>query len=368
MRVESVRLENFRNYESARIDFTPDINVIAGANAQGKTNLLESVFLMSSGHGFRTRQDRELVRFGAMGARVRGEIFSHGREQTIDISFGGGLKKRVLCNEVKTPVSELSNTLRVVLFSPEDLNLIRDGAAQRRRFLDLAISQLRPNYAELISKYHRCYEHKRSILGDWREKPSLLDTLDEFSDSLNRLSAQIIRYRAAYIKKLSESAPGIHREFSGSGEALSLSYKTVSSVPDPFLPAGELYEHILRHQREHREAEIATGSVLTGIHKDELEISINGALARSFASQGQTRTAALSLKMAEREISREDTGETPVLLLDDVLSELDARRQEYVLNRIGGGQTLITCCEDEQIKKRTGGRVLTVSGGRISEE
>lgn len=364
MIIERIRLENFRNYESQLVEFSPGINVIAGENAQGKTNLLEGIFYLSCGHGFRTRLDKELTRFGAGSARVTGEVFSHERLQTIDITFGPGMKKRALCNDVKTAMSELSNVLRVVLFSPDDLNMIKAGAKERRQFMDTAISQLRPNYALLISKYAKLYEHKRRILNDWREKPSLLDTLDSFSDGLNRCSSQIIRYRAAYVKRLSEKAAQIYGEFSGS-ETLDIEYKTVSTVPDPFMPAQELYEYICAHQKDHRDAEIATGNILTGIHKDDFEIEISGARARSFASQGQARTAALSLKMAEREISREDTGENPVLLLDDVLSELDMKRQEYVLNRIGGGQTLITCCEDEQIKRRTGGRVLTVSGGRV---
>ena len=367
MRIDSVRLEGFRNYDSQEVLFSPDINVITGKNAQGKTNLLESIFLLSSGHGFRTRSDGELVSFGAERARITGDVFSRGRQQTLDISFGRGTKKQISCNSVRINASELSETLKVVLFCPDDLNMIKDGAKERRRFLDIAISQLRPNYAKLISEYAKLHEHKRRILNDWRDKPSLLDALDEFSDSLNIRSAQIIRYRAAYIKRLAQTAAPIHSEFSGSGEVLCMNYKTVSTVTDPFAEAEEIYREICEHQAAHRQAELAGGSVLTGIHKDDLEIEINGVNARMFASQGQTRTAALSLKMAEREISCEDTGENPVLLLDDVLSELDAHRQEYVLNRMGGGQTLITCCEDGQIKERTGGRVLVVEGGRISE-
>lgn len=366
MRIDSVRLENFRNYGLETIEFSPDTNVITGANAQGKTNLLESIFILSCGHGFRTRSDSELVSFTAPRAKVQGKIFSHDRQQSVSISMGGGTKKQILCNGARTAASELSDTFRVVLFCPEDLNMIKDGAKERRRFLDIAISQLRPNYVRLISDYSKLYENKRRILNDWREKPSLLDALDEFSDSLNKCSAQIIRYRAAFSKRLQETSSPIHGEFSGSGEELSVRYKTVSTVTDAFAPVEEIYRRICEHQINHRDAEIASGSVLTGCHKDDLEIEINGVNARLFASQGQTRTAALSLKMAEREISRQDTGEDPVLLLDDVLSELDAKRQEFVLNRIGGGQTLITCCEDEQIKKRTGGRVICVSGGRVS--
>ena len=365
MRVDAVRLENFRNYAGETVAFSPDINVITGENAQGKTNLLESIFLLSCGHSFRTRFDRELISFGAQTALVRGEVFSGGRSQTIEISMRPGVRKKISCNGVPKKAGELTETVRVVLFSPDDLYMIKEGASARRRFLDMAISQLRPAYSELISDYTRLLENKKSVLTTWREKPALLDTLDDYSEALCRKGAQIIRYRAAFVKRLSEVAVPIHAEFSGSGEELGLEYSTVSSVTDPFAPPQDIYEELMSHQTAHREAEIASESVLCGIHRDDLLISINGSAAKQFASQGQTRTAALSLKMAEREISFQDTGDNPILLLDDVLSELDPARQEFVLNRIGGGQTLITCCEDEKIKTRTGGKVITVSGGSV---
>ena len=171
-------------------------------------------------------------------------------------------------------------------------------------------------------------------------------------------------YRAAFAQRLSEAAAPINREFSGGADELGIAYRPVSTVTDPFSSEREIYYAVCDHQEKHREAELASGQCLTGAHKDDLELSVNGKSARSFASQGQARTAALSVKLAEREIFLAETGEYPVLLLDDVLSELDAERQEFVLNRIGGGQTLITCCEDDGVAKRTGGRVITVSGGR----
>jgi DNA replication and repair protein RecF len=254
-----------------------------------------------------------------------------------------------------------------VLFCPDDLNLIREGAAARRRMLDNAISQLRPGYAHLISDYGRALENKLRILRDYREDPAMLSTLDDFSDTMARLGAKIIRYRVSYARRLAEAAAPIHAEFSGARESLSVEYRTVSTVTDPTASEQTLYEQICAHQRSHRAAELAAGSCLTGVHKDDLEIGIDGRSARSFASQGQTRTAALSLKLAEREIVSADSGEAPILLLDDVLSELDERRQSYVLNRIGGGQTLITCCEDAGIARRTGGRVLRVENGVLSD-
>jgi DNA replication and repair protein RecF len=231
--------------------------------------------------------------------------------------------------------------------------------------MDNAIRQIRPRYGAILSDFNKFYEHKTRILKDWREKPSLLETLDEFSDGMARASAHLIRYRAAFARRLAEAAPPIHREFSGKGEELSISYQTVSSVKDPFASAREIYYDICEHQERHRQAELDSAQCLTGAHKDDLDIQINGRSARSFASQGQTRTAALSVKLAEREIILQETGEYPILLLDDVLSELDEKRQAFVLNRIGGGQTLITCCEDAQISARTGGKVFSVEGGKI---
>ncbi|MGI5979640.1 MAG: DNA replication/repair protein RecF [Oscillospiraceae bacterium] len=367
MTVHEISLEGFRNYRKETVSLSPGINVISGENAQGKTNLLEAVFLLSCGRGFRTRLDSELISFDADRARVEARVFSQEREQTVSVLMARGQRKQILVNGVRKNANELSDTVRVVLFCPDDLNMIREGAKERRRFLDIAISQLRPNYAKLLTDYNRLAENKRRILSDWREKPALLDALDAFSAQMARAGAQLIRYRAAFCRRLAETASPIHSEFSGSGEELRLEYKTVSTVTDPFSPASEIYAQIMEHQRAHREAEIASESLLTGIHKDDLEVSINGRSARLYASQGQTRTAALSLKMAEREISMQDTGECPILLLDDVLSELDARRQEYVLNRIGGGQTLITCCEDAGIRQRTGGNVFTVSAGTVRE-
>jgi len=367
MRVDRIGLRGFRNYDDASAEFQPGINVISGPNAQGKTNLLEAVFLLCGAHSFRTRYDREMIGFSQERAEITADVFAAERAQQITILLQRGQKKQITVNRVKKPAGELSECVKAVLFCPEDLNLIRDGAAARRKLMDLAICQLRPGYAKLLSDYNRLYENKMRMLRDYRDDPVMLDTFDEFSDGMGRIGAQMIRYRAAFARRLAAAASPIHREFSGADEELQIRYATVSTVTDPTASEQTLYAQITEHQRAHKAAELASGNCLTGVHKDDLEININGQSARSFASQGQTRTAALSLKLAEREIFLEETGEYPILLLDDVLSELDARRQEFVLNRIGGGQTLITCCEDEQIVQKTGGKVLFVRSGSIKE-
>ena len=365
MRIQKIALNGFRNYEWETADFSEDTNIITGENAQGKTNLLEAVYLLSCGKSFRTRTDREMVGFDFSEAEILAEVFSHEREQTVRIRLCPGQAKRITVNGVKKTASELSETLNVVLFCPDDLNLIKDGAAVRRRMMDQAVSQIRPKYAQLLTEFNRLYEHKTRILKDWKEKPSILETLDAFSDALCRVSAQLIRYRAYYVSLLNDTVVPIHETFSGSGEKLSLLYRTVSTVRDPFGPAKEIYYDLCDHQERHRQAELDSQACLTGAHTDDIERSVNGKAARSYASQGQIRTAALSIKLAEREIILQETGEYPILLLDDVLSELDEKRQEFVLNRIGGGQTLITCCADEGISGRTGGKVFSVEGGKI---
>ena len=365
MRINRIALNGFRNYDFETVELAPGTNVIFGENAQGKTNLLEAVYMTATGRSFRTRFDKELIGFNCDSAEILADIVSHDREQTVKIRLRQGLPKQITVNAVKKTASELSGTVTAVLFSPDDLNLIKDGAAARRRLMDNAISQIRPRYAEYLSQFNRLLESKTRILKDSDIKPSLLDTIDEFSDGLCRASAQLIRYRASFAERLKAEAAPIHSDFSGSEEKLGIEYQTVSTVKDPLGSAQEIYYDLCEHLEKHRRAELECRQCLTGAHKDDLVISVNGKPARSFASQGQTRTAALSLKLAEREIFLDETGEYPILLLDDVLSELDTKRQEFVLNRIGGGQTLITCCEDEGISMRTGGRVLNVSGGNV---
>ena len=366
MLVKSIGLSGFRNYDGARADFDPGINVITGDNAQGKTNLLEAVYFLSCGHSFRTRRDRDAVNFSFDTARIDADIESDGREHKIEIAFGNGVKKTIKVNGVKLKTAaELSGRLTAVFFCPDDLEIIKEGPSQRRRLLDGCISQLRPRYAAAISAYSRAYEQKSRILRDRREKPELLPLLNEYDDAMCRLSAEIIRYRAFFASLLCEKASEIHREFSGGADELTAKYRTVSTITDPFLPASKLLPLLEEHQRSHRRAELESGTCLSGCHKDDVEIFINSQPAKGFASQGQTRTAALSLKLAEREVIKDDKGETPVLLLDDVLSELDPIRQNFVLNRISGGQVLITCCEDARIANRTGGRLIYIEKGTI---
>ena len=365
MQINHLTLDYFRNYLHLEADFDSGVNVIYGDNAQGKTNLLEAVAYLS-GVSHRARYDRELIQFGVDRAFLRGEVESRGRTFVLEADLHRGSRRTLKSNGVRLKsAAELPGIFQSVLFCPDDLYLIREGAAERRRFLDECIAQLRPRYAQALAEYRRLHEHKTRILRDSEEKPSLLDALDEFSLGMAKAGAVIIHYRAHFIRRLQETAPAIHADFSGSREALSLGYATVSTVSDPLASPRDILPQLLRHQEAHRAAEIASRTCLSGPHKDDLTVSIDGQAARTFSSQGQTRTAALSLKLAAQEIFQADTGEYPVLLLDDVLSELDKQRQEYVLNRIRGGQTFITCCEDDRLSSLLKGKVFHIRGGAI---
>jgi len=363
MNIRRLEAENFRNLKDLSCDFAPGVNVICGANAQGKTNLLESVHLLSTGRSWRTRQDRDLINFDADFALLRGEVAARERDFTIDLRLARGLRKSIKVNGVMRKVSELPGYFTTVLFSPEDLELLRAGAAVRRRFLDTAIAQLRPRYAEALGEYQRLLEHKTRILKDGAEKPDLLAALPDFERRMVETGSVLIHYRAHFVRRIGDLLRRTHADLSG-GEHLAAVYHTVSTVQDPLGSVQDIAAALEEHLRAHRAAEAAAGLCLSGPHKDDLEVLLDGRSVRSFGSQGQTRTAALSLKLAELGLFAEDTGEAPVLLLDDVLSELDEKRRAFVVDRITGGQVIITCCDAnlpghaEQVLRMENGRLI----------
>ena len=374
MILNALELDFFRNYVHFQSNFHPRVNLIYGENAQGKTNLLEAVAYLSSARSHRARYDREMIMLDIDGAFLKGQVDSRGRTFTLEAKLSRGKSRQLYSNGVRLKTAgELAGILTTVLFCPEDLYLIREGAAARRKFLDLAICQLRPRYAQALAEYHRLYEHKTRILRDWPENPSLLETLDDFSLRMAQTGAILIHYRAHFVKRLEQEAPAIHRDFSGGRETLGLRYETVSTVADPLAPPRTILEELLAHQEAHRQAELEARQCLTGPHKDDLAVELDGRSAKTYGSQGQTRTAALgqtrtaalSLKLAQREVFFQETGEYPVLLLDDVLSELDAKRQSFVLNHIKGGQIFITCCEEEKLEGLEQGASFHIQGGKL---
>ena len=368
MKLQSLQLYDFRNYEAASVSFHPGVNLIVGENAQGKTNLLEDVFYLSTGKSFRTARNQELIRFDAEFADLNCSLFSGGREQSLRaVLFSGRKPRQLYIGGVKQrSAAGLSGVLTTVLFCPDDLLLLKNGSAGRRRILDTALCQLRPGYAQALTEYQKLYDSKSRILKDYHEAPSLLDPLPEFNYRMAQVGAILISYRARFLRELSRQARLYHAEFSGGREALSLVYQTVSTVTDPFAEKKIIFQQLLDHQQTHYRAELDSGQCLSGPHKDDFETLLGELSVKAYGSQGQTRTAAISLKLAERELFRADTGEEPVLLLDDVLSELDAKRQDFVLNQIRSGQVLITCCEPERITNI--GKRIFVESGHVREE
>ena len=367
MRLLDLRLTGFRNYEDACCVFDPGVNLFVGENAQGKTNLLEAICYLSRGAAFRTRKEAELIHFGSEFAALEARVFSYDREQSLKtVLFAGRRPRQLFLSGVKKPSREaLDGVLNTVLFCPEDLMILKKGAADRRKLLDDALCQLRPRYARALEEYRRCAAQKAAVLRDWHDSPRLLDLLPDYDERMAQTGAIVIHTRARYLEQLAARAAVHHAAFTADREQLACVYQTVSTVTDPTAQTAELYDRLREHQESHRQAELAAGQCLSGPHKDDFELSINGRSVKTYGSQGQTRTAAISLKLAERDLFEQDTGEQPVLLLDDVLSELDAGRQDFVINCIRSGQVLITCCETDRLT--TAGRTFRVEAGRVAE-
>lgn len=365
MRILDLTLNGFRNYESFFCAFDPGVNLIVGENAQGKTNLLEAVCYLSRGAAFRTRKEAELIRFGADFAELSATVDSYGREQSLRaVMFSGRRPRQLFLSGVKkSSREELNGVLNTVLFCPEDLSVLKSGAAERRRLLDDALCQLRPRYAKALEEYKRLLAQKAAVLRERLDRPDMLELIPDYNERMAQTGAILITTRARYLRQLEERAAAHHLAFSGSREQLSLQYQTVSTVTDPAAPALEVYERLKEHQQSHYRAELESMQCLSGPHKDDFEACLNGIPVKAFASQGQTRTAAISLKLAERDLFEADTGELPVLLLDDVLSELDPGRQDFVLNHIRNGQVFITCCEQDKISEL--GKTIHIENGAV---
>ena len=367
MRLNELKLHNFRNYESLELDFAPGVNLIVGNNAQGKTNLLEAISYAGSGKSFRAQKTSEMIRFGADFADIEAKVFAQGRDQQLRyVLFSGSRPRQIWRNGAKKKTSaDLAGVLPTVLFCPEDLMVLKTGAAQRRRLGDHALCALRPNYDAALTEYNRILDQKSRILKDYFENPALLEILPEYNTRLCQVGALLISYRARFYDSLGKAAAVYHNQFSGGAEEFLLEYKTVSTVRDAFAPVSQLTQDLLDHLERHYRAEIESGQCLTGPHKDDFDVALSGINLKAYGSQGQTRTAAISLKLAQRELMAREWGEEPVLLLDDVLSELDQGRQDFVLNQIVSGQVFITCCEPGRFTKL--GKTIEIEKGHVKQ-
>ena len=365
MHLCELSLRDFRNYEELHFAAEPGVNLIVGDNAQGKTNLLESIVYLGSGKSWRTQKSAELVRFGAAFADLEAKVFSEEREQTLrTVIFPGKRPRQLWRNGVKKKsASECAGVLNTVLFCPEDLMVLKSGASARRRLGDTALCQLRPNYDAALAEYNRLLEQKGRILKERFENPAWLDILPEYNLRICQVGALLISYRARFYESLGKAASVYHGQFSGGAEDFTLDYHTVSTVADPFAPVAKLTENLQNHMESHARAELESGQCLTGPHKDDFDVRLSGLSVKTYGSQGQTRTAAISLKLAQRELMKRESGQEPVLLLEDVLSELDPGRQDFVLNQIQTGQVFITCCEKERFTKL--GQTIQIKKGKI---
>ena len=365
MIVRRIALSGFRNYDWETAEFDEGTNVICGQNAQGKTNLLESIIYMGSGKSFRSQKSAELVRFGADFADIEGNVFSQERDQSLRwVLFPGARPRQLYLNGVKKKTAgEISGILQTVLFCPEDLMVLKAGAAARRKLGDTALCQMRPNYEAALTEYGRLLEQKSRILKDRFENPAVTQILPEYNTRICQVGALLISYRARFYEGLGKAAAKYHSSFTGGAEDFALQYKTVSTVTDPFASVQTLTQQLQEHMESHQRAELETAQCLTGPHKDDFEVTLSGLSLKSFGSQGQVRTSAISLKLAQRELMANQAGQMPVLLLDDVLSELDPSRQDFVLNQITEGQVFITCCEPGRFTKL--GKTIEICKGEV---
>lgn len=360
MVIKSLKLKNYRNYDLLDLTFDPKTNILYGDNAQGKTNILEALYLSGTTKSHRGTKDRDLIRFGSDEAHIETIVEKHGTEFHIDMHLKKNSPKGIAINKIPIHrAGELFGIIHFVFFSPEDLNIIKEGPAGRRRFIDLELSQLDKVYLSNLSNYNRVINQRNSLLKEIGNRENLLDTLDIWDMQLIEYGNRVIEARKEFIKKVNDIISGIHYKLTGGKEKITLSYE--SSIGSLTL------EQALK---KNRDRDIRLRSTSVGPHRDDLCFMAGGLDIRKFGSQGQQRTAALSLKLSEIELVKTMIRDTPVLLLDDVLSELDKHRQNYLLDSIHDIQTVITCTGlDEFVNYRFSiNKVFHVKNGQVEKE
>lgn len=372
MQCKRIEVDNFRNIAHASVDFSPHVNLLIGDNAQGKTNLLEAISLMAIGKSFRGARDADMIRFGQSSASVRLDYADELRDMRLCATLMEGRRRKMEQNGLAvTKMTDLVGGLRVVLFCPEHLSLIKSGPELRRNFLDVAISQLKPVYMSALQRYNKILKERNRLLKNAAEDASSLatlkDTIDIWSAQLAHEGATIARYRVRYIEKINESAAEVFADMTGGGEVPSFSYEGSCHMecPEAYLDATAVEKKLYELLSAAHAREIGAGYTLWGPHKDDIDIKLNGVCARTFASQGQQRSLALAMKLAEGEISKHACGDYPVFLFDDVQSELDSHRRDYLVNRICDKQVILTTCEPSEMERMTEAKVIRVKGGEF---
>ncbi len=362
MIVKDISLKNFRNYENEKIEFSPYINIIYGNNAQGKTNILEGIYLFSMGKSNRTYHDEELIKFGCEEAELNMNFKSGKRDIFARMVIKKNRRKSVFINEI--PVkrnSDLVGRFNVVYFGPECMDIIKSGPSSRRKNIDIIISQLKSTYFSYLGEYKKVIEAKNALL-----KSEIIDkiTLEILNDKIITLSTEIIKYRFLYIKKIEKIAKEIQKEISNGSENLEIKYVSAAGIIDDF--NEERIKKVLKEKMEKNfRREIDFREVSFGVHRDDIEYYINGKNVKAFGSQGQQKTVALVQKIAEVNMIFEEIGEYPVLLLDDIMSELDFLRQEYILTKIKDMQIIITCTDRDKFKILPETKEIKIEKGRL---
>jgi DNA replication and repair protein RecF len=359
MHIKKLILKNFRNYCDEQFEFTQGLNVLYGKNAQGKTNCAEAVFYLCTGTSPRARRDKQMIREGSNVASICAEC--EGRYGSVNISadiYENGREVRVNSNKI-TKNADLIGNVFAVFFSPQELRLIQDGPDERRRFLNISISQLSKNYYTALLRYNKILEQRNNLLKN-RDISLVYDTLPVWDEQLTKYAAVIAKSRADYIKKLSPLASAAHSFLTDGAESLDLS-------PDKKYKGEEeeIAKKLFAELSNNYDRDIRLGFTASGPHRDDIDIDIDGKDAKTFASQGQTRTAALSIKLAEVEIFKEECGEYPILILDDVMSELDLPRRKKLVEKTGGLQTILTCTHAERVLYGKQTNKIKIEGGAI---
>lgn len=360
MIIKSIDLQNFRNYETEKIEFDENTNILYGDNAQGKTNILEAIFLSGTSKSHKGSKDSEIINFSKDEAHIKTVISKKEIDYRIDIHIRKNKSKGIAVNGVPIKKSsELYGIVNIVFFSPEDLNIIKEGPFARRRFMDMEMCQLDKIYVNSLINYNKAIDQRNRLLKDIYFFPYLEDTMDIWDENILKYGSEIIRKRESFINELNEIISKIHFTLSGGRENIVIKY-------EPCVKEKE-FESVLKSTRDRDKKQKSTGS---GPHRDDIIFLIDNVDIRKYGSQGQQRTAALSLKLAEIEIVKKQIGDTPILLLDDVLSELDSSRQNYLLNSIHNIQTIMTCTGlDEFINNRFNvNRIFKVTNGKVSKE
>ena len=361
MRIIRAKLNSFRNYAACEFEPCAGVNVLLGDNGQGKTNLLEALYLCCTGRSHRTRQDRELIRWDAEFASVRVQAEkSDGSHEVEVILPAAGKRKIKIAGREAARSGELMGHVTGVLFSPEDLRMVKDGPAERRRMVDMTLAQLRPAYYYALQRYNRALKQRGEVLRSAAACPSLGDTLELWDEQLAVAGAELMRHRRAYIRQLSEVAEETYREIAGGREQFCVRYAPSVSVGDD---AQSFQDALLAA----RETDLRRLTTSVGAHRDEVLLTVDGREARSFGSQGQQRTAALALRLSELSVMRDEMGEWPVLMLDDVMSELDPTRRRQLIRRLDGIQTIVTCTDADDLAGAEIGAAWCVQGAQIGK-